>query len=188
MLETSLHQNEHVIMTVRKHPLVLIGNLLPFALLDYLPYLLPALGRMLDSASAGGSLIAWEATLSFTNPWVAFVVGIYWLFVWMGAFGVFVNHFLDQWVITNERIIDINQEHFWSRSVSSMLLARVQNVETDISGLFHTLFGFGTVSVETGGAEVGRVKMGGLAHPKRIRDRILEEVARIHKESAKQGI
>ncbi len=184
MLETTLHSGEHVILTVRKHPLILVGNLVPFAILDYLPYLLPELGRFLDTASASG-LVGWSELFSFSNPWVAFIVGAYWLFVWMGAFGVFINHFLDQWIITNERIIDINQQDFWSREVSSMLLIRVQNIETDISGFFHTLFGFGTVSVETGGAEVGRVKMGGLANPKLIRDRILEEVAKVQKESAK---
>ena len=176
MLETSLHPNEQVIMTVRKHPLILVGQMIPFALLDYLPYLLPVLASFLE-ANSTASMVDFNALLSFDNPWVAFIVGVYWLFIWMGAFGVFVNHFLDQWVITNERIIDINQDGFWSREVSSLLLQRVQNVETDITGLFQTLFGFGTVSVETGGAEVGRVKMSGLAHPKAIRDTILKEVA-----------
>lgn len=187
VIETSLHEGEKIIMTVRKHPLILVGQLIPFVLLDYLPYLLPELGKFLDAAgSTSGAL--WSTTLSFDNPWVAFVVGIYWLFVWMGAFGVFINHFLDQWIITSERVIDINQRDFWNREVSSLLLSRVQNVETDISGFFHTLFGFGTVSVETGGAEVGRVRMSGLEHPRAIRDLILKEVSRIQSGKEHSGL
>lgn len=180
-LETSMHTGEHVIMTVRRHPLILVGKLIPFLILDYLPYLLPELGKMLDAAGSTG-VTGWAELFSFDNPWVAFIVGLYWLFVWMGAFSVFVNHWLDQWIITNERIIDINQLDFWQREVSSLLLARVQNVETDISGFFHTLFGFGKVSVETGGAEVGRVQMSGLERPREIRDLILKEVAKIQHE------
>lgn len=187
LLETSLHTNEQILMTVRKHPLVLVGKLIPFIILDYLPYLLPKLGLFLDTAGTT-NLIGWSELFSFSNPWVAFIVGVYWLFIWMAAFGTFINHFLDQWVITTERVIDINQRDFWSREVSSLLLSRVQNVETDISGLFNTLFGFGTVSLETGGAEVGRFRMTGLAHPRALRDKILEEVARVRGESAKDPI
>jgi membrane protein YdbS with pleckstrin-like domain len=181
MIETGMHPGEHIILTVRKHPLLLVGQLLPFIILDYIPYFLPELGKFLEAA-AQAPTADWSYLLSFDNPVVAFMVGIYWLFVWMGAFGVFVNHYLDQWIVTNERIIDINQRGFWSRDVSSLLLVRVQDVETEVHGFFNTLFGFGTLSVETGGAEVGRFRMTGLPNPKHIRDRILAEAAKLHNE------
>lgn len=187
ILETTLHPGESVIMTIRRHPLILVGKLIPFLILDYLPYLLPKVGILLDQVGTT-NVIGWTELFAFSNPWVSFTVGVYWLFVWMGAFGVFVNHYLDQWILTSERIIDINQRDFWSRDVSSMLLSRVQNVETNISGFFHTLFGFGTVSVETGGAEVNRVRMTGLEHPREIRDRILQEVARIQSEATHSAL
>ncbi|MGB4076807.1 MAG: PH domain-containing protein, partial [Minisyncoccia bacterium] len=165
--------------SLRKHPLVLVGRLIPFLILDYVPYLLPKLGAYLDSINTN-PLIDYGALFSFGNPWVDFIVGIFWLFVWMGAFGVFTNHFLDQWIVTNERIIDIDQKDFWRREVSSTFLSHVQNVETEVHGFFHTLFGFGTVSVETAGAEVGRLRMTGLPGPSHVRDMILKEVAKHH--------
>lgn len=182
MIEFNLHRGERVILVIRKHPLILVGALIPFAILDYVPYLLPHLARFLELAGEGGA-IPWVELLSFSNPWVAFFVGVYWLFVWMGAFGVLTNHFLDQWIITTERVVDIDQKDFWRREVSSVLLTHVQDVETEISGLFHTLFGFGTVSVESAGAEKDRTKMHGLARPKYIRDLILKEALRARKES-----
>lgn len=183
-----MNSGEHVVMSLRKHPLILVGQLIPFILLDYVPYALPKLGAYLDGMGANPA-ISYETMLSFGNPWVDFVVGIYWLFVWMGAFSIFTNHFLDQWVVTNERIIDINQKDFWSREVSSLFLDRVQNVETEVNGFFHTLFNFGTVSVETAGAEVGRVRMTGLPHPRHVRDVILEEARKYHQSKAgKTGI
>jgi membrane protein YdbS with pleckstrin-like domain len=180
-----LHAGERVVLKLGKHPLVLVGNLIPFAVLDYLPYLLPQLGEYISRVNPS-STVDMASSLSFENPWVRFIVGIYWLFVWMGAFGVFTDYYLDKWIVTTERIIDINQKSFWSREVSSLFLHRVQNVETDISGFFNTIFGFGTVSVESAGAEVNRIRMTGLARPEHVRDVILREAAR--HESERPGI
>lgn len=179
MNEIALHSGEHIILSVRKHWIILVGSLIPYVILDYLPYLLPRVGAFLDSLNPAGS-ISYGEMLSFGNPWVDFIVGVYWLFVWMGAFGVFTNYFLDQWIITNERIIDINQVSFWNRDISSLFFDRVENVETELHGLFTTLFHVGTVSVESAGAEVGRVRMNGLPNPSRVRDIILAEVAKRH--------
>lgn len=180
-----LHPGEHVVLKLRKHILILIGSLVPFAVLDYLPYLLPGLGQFLERNNPE-AVIDFAQMLSFDNPWMSFIVGIYWLFVWMGAFGVFTNHYLDTWIVTSERIIDVNQQSFWNREVASLFLHRVQNVETDVHGFFHTLFGFGTVSVESAGAELNRIKMTGLAHPEHVRDTILREMARHEAEHAKK--
>ena len=89
---------------------------------------------------------------------------------------------MDEWIITNERIIDINQRDFWSRDVSSVLLVRVQDVESDVSGLFHTLFGFGRVTVESAGADATKTCMKGLSNPRRVRDLIMKEAMRARKE------
>ncbi|MCI0597611.1 PH domain-containing protein, partial [Candidatus Parcubacteria bacterium] len=171
----------HIILRLHKHVLILIGQLIPFAILDYLPYLLPRLGEFLAQTTPAAT-IDFVATFSFENPWVAFIVGMYWLFVWMGAFGTFTNHFLDQWIVTNERVIAINQKSFWDREVSSLFLHRIQNVETDVEGFFHTLFHFGTLSVESAGAELNRIRITGLPNPDQVRNRILQEVARHEKE------
>ena len=188
MTDLKLHSGEHIILSLRKHPLIAFGQLIPFIVLDYLPYLLPKAAAFAE-ASAPAITFSPAAYLSFGNPWFDFIVGIYWLFVWMGAFGVFTNYFLDQWIVTNERIIDINQKTFWYRDVSSLFLDRVQNVETETGGFFGTLFGFGTVSIESAGAEIGKVRMAGLSHPNTVRDTILKEVGKLHKQApAKEGV
>jgi len=179
MVDLKLQAGEHVLESLRKHPLIVVGQLIPFIVLDYIPYLLPNIGAFLESINPA-SAFSYVELFSFDNPWVAFIIGVYWLFVWMGAFGVFTNYFLDQWIVTNERIIIINQKSFWDREVGSLFLNRVQNVETDIEGFFSTILGFGTVSVESAGAEIGRVKMNGLSRPNHVRDLILKEVAKFH--------
>lgn len=179
MVDLKLQSGEHILISLRKHPLIVIGQLIPFALLDYLPYLIPKFTTYIQSMNPS-TVVPYLTGLTFGTPWFDFVVGIYWLFVWMGAFTIFTNYFLDQWIVTNERIININQIDFWNREISSLFLSRIQNVETEIDGFFHTLFGFGTVSVESAGAEVGRMRMNGLARPNHVRDLILHEIAKFH--------
>jgi hypothetical protein len=181
MTDLTLHPGERILVSLRKHPLIAVGTLLPYAILDYLPYLLPKFGAWLTLQNPT-STFNYMAAFSFANPWIDFIVGIYWLFVWMGAFSTFTNYFLDEWIVTNERVIDVNQKSFWSREVSSLFLDRVQDVDVDITGFFQTLFGFGTVTVESAGAEPGIVHMTGLARPTYVRNLILEEVGKLHKQ------
>lgn len=183
MVDLQLQPGEKILISLRKHPLICVGSLIPYAILDYLPYLLPKVGTFLQSINPA-STVNYTSLFSFGNPWVDFIIGVYWLFVWMGAFSVFINYFLDQWIVTNERIIDIDQKSFWDRQISSLFLSRIQDVTTDINGVFYTLFGFGTVSVESAGADAGRIKMAGLSRPNTVRDLILREVAKFHGSAA----
>ena len=169
-------------MSLRKHPLICVGSLIPFAVLDYLPYLLPRFGNWLASLNPDAS-INYASLFSFENPWVTFVIGIYWIFVWMGAFGTFTNYFLDQWIVTNERIIMVNQVSFFYREFSSLFLDRVQDVKIEIGGFFQTLFGFGTVEVESAGANAAAARMAGLSHPTTVRDLVLAEVGKLHRQA-----
>lgn len=174
MAEFNYETGEHLIRAVRKHPLIFIGGLIPFALLAWLPTLLPEAVNLLQSS--GGPAGAWLNAISFDNPWARFVIGIYWLFVWMGAYHTFTDLYLDQWVVTNHRIIRIDQSGFFDRQVSSLHLNRVQDVQTDVHGLLAELFGFGTLSVETAGDDSGRFRIRGIANVRNLRDIIMKEV------------
>jgi len=173
MAEFELEREEHVMAAVRKHPLIAVGKLIPFVILAYLPTLLPEFSALIQTVIPAESL---SNFLSTDNPWTRFVIGMYWLFVWMGAFGAFTDYYLDQFIITNHRIIRIDQAGFFDRQVSSLHLNRVQDVLTDIEGVFAELFGYGTLSVETAGEDPTRFRISGVAHVRHLRDLIMKEV------------
>ena len=58
-------------------------------------------------------------------------------------------YYLDVWVVTTERMIDIEQFGLFSRSISELELFQVQDVTTDVHGVFPTFFNYGDVSVKT---------------------------------------
>ena len=181
MEEFELEAGEQVIRTVRKHWLVFAGAMIPFAFLAWVPSLFPLVVRFIESlGQVPGS---YEAYVSFANPWFRFFLGLWWLLLWTGAFNAFVSYFLNSWIITSKRIVEIRQYGFWSRKVSSFLLEHVQDVTTTTEGIFSDLFNFGHVRVETAGTASAHFEMDGVESPQRMRDLIMREIALLHGEN-----
>jgi len=178
MEELQLQSGEHILVAVRKHWLIYVGSAIPFAIFAYLPVLLL---NFLATSSFTASA-PWASMLTLDNPWVAFVLGAWWLFVWMGAFSAFMHYFLDIWIITNKRIIDVEQHDFFQREVTSLFLDRVEDVTMDVTGFFHTLFGFGNLMVQSAGA-ADRTELPGISNPKHVRDLLMKEIEKFEKQS-----
>ena len=74
---------------------------------------------------------------------------IYYLSIYLFVYGYFVDFYLDMWVVTNDRIIDIEQKGLFSRTVSELDLYRIQDVTVDVKGIFATMFNYGNVTIKT---------------------------------------
>lgn len=180
MEEFELEPGEHIITQVRQHPFVLFLKILPLILLAVLPFIVAPIVTAFDTMSQ----VTGELSVSFR-----FFIGMWWLFIWMAIFQIVTKYFLTSWVITSHRIVDIHQEAFFRRKVSSFLLVRVQDVTTNIHGILATLIGFGDINVETAGS-VEEFHMRGVRAPEYLRDLIMREVASLHRDNdmVKMGV
>jgi len=187
MEEFELDEGEVILRDVRQHVFMLALRLLPYALLAIAPLLLlPFIDLVLSLARSEGSTLAFDPLSSGFR----FFLGLWWLFVWMGVFNLLTRYYLTVWVLTSHRIVYIQQTAFFRRSVSSFLLARVQDVTTDVHGIFATIIGYGDIHVQTAGDERS-FRMPGMPRPEEIRDLIMQEVTVIHREDptlASQGL
>ncbi|MBU2159165.1 PH domain-containing protein [Patescibacteria group bacterium] len=176
MEEFQLEPGERVIRTVRKHWFVLLITAIPFILLAWLPTLIPGLfARMAESAFP---LLPY---ITADSPWFRLFLGLWWLLLWIGAFNAFTQYYLNHWVITSLRIVRIRQHGFFSRDVSSFLLGHVQDVTTNVHGIFADLLGYGSVQVETAGTASKNFVMDGIEDPQGMRDLIMREIAELYK-------
>ena len=177
--EFNLEPGEQVIMEVRKHWFVFLGELLPYAILAVIPFALPNLLRYAPP------LAVYVDKLNYSAPIGRALLGVWLLITWTSAWGTFTRYFLNAWVLTNQRIVNIKQRSFWNRGVSSLLLERVQDVTSDVSGVLPSLLGIGDIKVQTAGEEVDFV-MRGIPSPEAMRDLILKYVVEtsVHKESS----
>lgn len=181
MEEFDLDEGETVIAEVRRHLFVLFLELLPFAILALLPVIIiPAYSFL--TGLAANTVPAAPQSLGST---FRFFLGIWWLFIWMAAFNSITKYYLTVWVITSHRIVDIEQSGFFRREVSSFLLSRVQDVTTNVHGIFETLLGYGDMTVQTAGG-LENFRMHGIRDPQGVRDLIMREVAVLHESNPPQ--
>lgn len=54
-------------------------------------------------------------------------------------------------IVTNLRIVDVNQHGFFRRTVAEVSYDKVQDITYSIDGFWHSLFNFGVVHLETAG-------------------------------------
>ena len=106
-------------------------------------------------------------------PLIVSAVSGYALFIWLFLFFSFIDYYLDIWIITSERIIDVRQEGFFSRTVSELKLFQIQDVTSELKGFFQFIFRYGNVHVQTAG-EVQRFAFSEIDNPEAVRDIIIK--------------
>ena len=62
---------------------------------------------------------------------------------------MWVTHHLDIWVVTNRRIVVIDQVSLFRRKIGSFRLEKLQDVNIEINGIIATFLHYGTVEAET---------------------------------------
>lgn len=127
------------------------------------------------------ALVVWMILSLYPNllngpisyPLIILAVSGYTLFIWLFSFFSFIDYYLDLWIITDQRIIDVRQEGFFSRVVAELKLSQIQDVTSELEGFFQFIFKFGDVHVQTA-AEVGRFVFKQIPNPEKVRDIIIK--------------
>lgn len=162
-------ENEEVIKIVRKDIFVLVKAILFFMLLA----ILPVLFFYITLESIFPTLL----TGQISYPVFVVCASIYYLCIWLFFFFSFIDYYLDIWVVTNERVIDIRQQGFFSRVISEQRLFRIQDVTSEIHGFIPTVFKYGDVHIQTA-AQKQRFHFQEVPDPDGIRDSIIKLVER----------
>ena len=170
MKEFELEPGEHVVIEARKHWFLFLSELRPVAMLAVIPFALPKL------LTIAPPLAPYAIYFNYTTILTRAVLGVYLLIVWTGAWNAFTRYFLNAWVLTNMRIVDIKQRGYFSREVSSLFLTRVQDVTTNVEGILPSLLGIGDIKVQTASEDV-EFTMRGIPRPEQMRDIILRYVS-----------
>jgi len=148
----------------RRHWLTLVPLILSTGLVFILPFAGYAALRIFRAE--------WFETPTGT---IMFILGtsIFFLFGLLFLFQTFMDYWLDIFIVTDKRIIDINQTGLFHRTVSELRLYRTQDVTSEVKGFLASMFDFGDVYVQTAG-ETERFHFKDIPHPDAVAKRILE--------------
>lgn len=161
-----LEKDEKVIKKVRKHWFIITVELLGIALVGLLPLTIWAGLIIVDTPEAVANTLD-NATLA-----IIFGSATWLLLSVMAAAMAWTHYYLDVWIITDRRIIVIDQIHFFNRKVSSFRLERLQDIKVSIRGIIATLLNFGTIRAQTASAAESNFTSYGLPAPRELQSLI----------------
>lgn len=84
-------------------------------------------------------------------PFILYLLSLYCLFIAVMAFGMWMDYYLDIWIITNKRIIDIEHKGLFNREVSEFMMDRIEDVTTHNPNFISLFLKYGTLEVHTAG-------------------------------------
>ncbi|OIP59104.1 MAG: hypothetical protein COZ29_01680 [Candidatus Moranbacteria bacterium CG_4_10_14_3_um_filter_45_9] len=102
-----------------------------------------------------------------------FMENTFFIFVWLFGFLTWIDYYFDIWIITNQRIVNIEQKGLFDRHISELNFSRIQDVTTTVEGIIPTVLNFGDVSVQTA-SEQERFLFRMVPDPYKIKDTIMK--------------
>jgi membrane protein YdbS with pleckstrin-like domain len=139
-------ENEKVLAVARKHWFVFFREVLGLAILFVIPFFFIPFLSIFIAAGGGPVQIPSGFGLFFASLWA--------LIIWQLLFARWTNYYYDVWIITNWRVIDIDQRGFYRRNVSTLLnLERIEDIVTEEEGFFGSLLHFGSLQIQTAASQ-----------------------------------
>ncbi|MCH7529909.1 PH domain-containing protein [Patescibacteria group bacterium] len=165
-----LEKNEHVESVIRKHWFILLRDVIGLVII----FILPIIAYIYIAENS----IELTATNTFSfdiDPTILlFAVASWSLLFWTKLAGVWTDYYLDAWIITEKRIVDIEQKGLFHRQTSTFRMERIQDVTIEVNGIVATLLNFGDIHVQTAG-ESQEFVIKGISNPRRVRELILNK-------------
>lgn len=156
--------DEKLIRLYRRHPVTLFGLYMGIAI----TFIIPLSAYFLIRGMLG-NFFETEAGLTL---FVLFV-SVFLLFALLFMFQQFLDHWLDVWILTNRRIINIEQTGLFTRVRAEVRLYRVQDVTSEIKGFMRHMFNYGMVFTQTAGERM-RFTFEDIPEPKEASKLILQ--------------
>lgn len=157
---------EKIVLFLRRHPITNVGWIL-IALLMFL---------------APGVLSAFPL-LSFLPENFRFIAVLSWYLIAIAyTFESFLDWFFSVYIITDERVFDVDFVNLIYREISEANIDQTQEVTTKIGGVVRTIFDYGDLYIRTA-SEVPDIEFEAVSHPDKVA-KILREL-RVEEEQEK---
>lgn len=131
---------EKIIIFLRRHWLVILLKILFFALAGVLPVFLYFSIR---------DILSFITKFEVGQAIFVLFASLYYLYLWLFLGAAFVDYYLDVWIVTDRRILNIEQKGLFNRVVAEQRLYRVQDVTSELKGILPTFFNYGIVQIQT---------------------------------------
>ncbi len=158
-----LEPDEKVLKMVRKHWFVILAELFGTFIMLVLPFFVLFLIALFPQI-----LSTLNISIQDYTSIIAYAIAGWSVLSLMGGFMIWTHYYLDLWIITDRRIILIDQISFFSRNVSIFRLERLQDIEFSIKGIIPTFLNFGTLNAQTASSTETNFRSTGMPDPRNL--------------------
>ena len=157
---------EKIVAKVRRHFITYVPTLLFFVILLLIPLVVYWMIQNL-----------FPTILSNNVPYTLAVLlaSVYYLSIMLFLYTSFIEFYLDLHIITNDRMVDIDQITLFARKIAEVDLYQIQDVSSEVRGFFASIFNYGNVQIQTAGS-IPKFIMEDVPRPHDIR-RVLLDMA-----------
>ncbi len=142
--QTQKH-DEVIILFLRSHFLTNLYWIVISLILTFIPVIIVAF-----SSVFGIQILSSPLASHFTTIYVLF----YYLIVFSFIFINFLHWFYNVFIVTSERVVDIDYSDIVIHNIAVTKLSHIQDVNYTQSGFIPTLFNYGNLFVQTAGTEI----------------------------------
>jgi uncharacterized membrane protein YdbT with pleckstrin-like domain len=104
---------------------------------------------------------------------IYFFENFFLLALWIFGFMIWIDYYFDVWIITSERIVNIEQQGLFSRKSSELRFSKIQDVTTEVDGFLGTVLNYGDVKIQTAGTDE-EFLFRTISDPYKVKDIIME--------------
>lgn len=165
----ALEKDEIIITEVRKHWYFVLVQLIGSVLAAVIPVFL-AVGMYGRVEHTDAIARTYAIGLALYPLWL--------LGIWISVFVFWTDYYLDVLVITNKRVIEIEQIGMFSRNVSTFPLQNIQDITIGVHGMLATILDFGDIQIQTAG-EREEFIVNNISHPEAVKKALSDAHDRI---------
>ena len=155
---------QKIVLFVRKHWAAYLGQFILSIFLFFFPLALLLVIYLNDKTIFTGLVL----------NLIVLGASTYYLIISTFIFTSWLSFYYDIYIVTDESIIDVSQQGFFGRKIVQISLLRVQDVSSNIQGLFPTLFAYGNILIETAGEQTQNLLFEQVPNPQEISAKIIE--------------
>ncbi|PIS17962.1 hypothetical protein COT54_01815 [Candidatus Collierbacteria bacterium CG09_land_8_20_14_0_10_46_12] len=160
---------EQVILFLRQHPIVNLKWMLIAALMLVLP-----------------SVFIFFPPYALLPANYQFVVSMGWyMFVFGYTLAKFMGWFFNIYILTDERVVDVDFANIFFRKISTAKIDEIQDVNIQSSGALETFFGYGSVFIQTA-AEVSQFEFLAVPNPDKV-GKIINQLIDLEEQEKLEG-
>ncbi len=117
---------------------------------------------------------AFTNTMQNPNTYTLMIIAgsAYYLSTFLFFYSFFVEFYLDAWIITNDRLVDVHQISLFARTVAEVDLYQIQDVTSEVHGFWATIFNYGNIYLQTAGP-IPKFIIHNVHRPDKLREAII---------------